>query len=549
MKRASLPTHPVQPSRKAEIVVRDFGAPARPRRRILVVKLDHFGDFIIALPAFERLRRAFPRDHIALVCGPWNAAGARDSGLFDEVRTYTFFPENVLAWDCRPIEELDRFRAAAAGRYDLAIDLRVDEDTRHLLEHVDAEVKCGIGGRGRFPFLDVILPPEPETRSNPFGTVERGLLIPPDRFRSRMPIVAPFYEETDFSFTDTYLTDGPDIELPRGRYRAIFGLRVVRGPCLLGASVTIEVVRNAEELVVRRQLKRRRHIGMARSVIEFSAERNGSRYEFRIHTGGRAPAARLRFIGVWLEQLNDGDVRRVHSRFRPAELHVGEKLSMLVELVEERTRALYADDMLPARVPPGAAVEAELRRIPPGAQRIVLAPISNSSVRDWPIDNYAALAGRLLATGERRILLLGAPAQADRLARITQGNAGDPRIIDLSGKTKWPELPDILRRADLVICNNSGIAHLAAACGVRTLAIYSGSHLPQEWGPRGVASRTIVAAVPCSPCGFDRLQECRFDHRCMHEITPDIVLAQAEQMLGAALQTQAAAAVDSGSAA
>jgi ADP-heptose:LPS heptosyltransferase len=36
-----------------------------------------------------------------------------------------------------------------------------------------------------------------------------------------------------------------------------------------------------------------------------------------------------------------------------------------------------------------------------------------------------------------------------------------------------------------VISNNSGVAHLAAACGAPTLTIYSGSHQPQEWGPRG----------------------------------------------------------------
>jgi ADP-heptose:LPS heptosyltransferase len=47
-----------------------------------------------------------------------------------------------------------------------------------------------------------------------------------------------------------------------------------------------------------------------------------------------------------------------------------------------------------------------------------------------------------------------------------------------------------------VIANNSGVAHLAVACGTPTLAIYSGSHQPQEWGPRGNNVRAVMALVP-----------------------------------------------------
>ncbi len=89
----------------------------------------------------------------------------------------------------------------------------------------------------------------------------------------------------------------------------------------------------------------------------------------------------------------------------------------------------------------------------------------------------------------------------------------------------------LLSLADLVICNNSGIAHAVAAQGGRTLAIYSASHQPQEWGPRGTRTRALMAAVPCSPCGLDRLQDCPHDHLCMKLITPEFVLTQAIPML------------------
>jgi ADP-heptose:LPS heptosyltransferase len=112
-------------------------------------------------------------------------------------------------------------------------------------------------------------------------------------------------------------------------------------------------------------------------------------------------------------------------------------------------------------------------------------------------------------------------------------------VLNLADRTSWPELSGILSLADLVICNNSGIAHQAAALGAPTLAIYSASHQPREWGPRGDHVRTLMAEVACSPCGHDRLNDCPNEHLCMRLITPDIVLTNALEMLATAPDPQA----------
>jgi hypothetical protein len=174
----SPPDYPVPPLRagnySAEIVAGLRGPVAvyrfafdRPSgRRLLVLKLDHYGDFLIGLPALKRLRKAFPGDHITLVCGSWNAELARRLGVADEVRVYDFFPENGALWTGQPFEDLGRFREVCTGGFDLAIDLRVDQDTRLLLEHVEAATRCGIGPRARYPFLDIVLPPQFEERES-----------------------------------------------------------------------------------------------------------------------------------------------------------------------------------------------------------------------------------------------------------------------------------------------------------------------------------------------------------------------------------------------
>ena len=77
----------------------------------------------------------------------------------------------------------------------------------------------------------------------------------------------------------------------------------------------------------------------------------------------------------------------------------------------------------------------------------------------------------------------------------------------------------------------SGVGHLAASVGAPTLAIYSASHQPQEWGPRGPRSQALMAVVPCSPCGYDRLAECPYEHTCMQGLLPESVFAQAAKRL------------------
>lgn len=511
-----------------ELVTYSLGSQTQRRRRILVMKLDHFGDFIIGLPALRQLRAAFPQDHIRLICGSWNKAFAAESMVADEIRTYDYFPQNSLGWDGTPVQPLSKFIESASSVWDLAIDLRVDGDTRFLLQHVDAAIRCGIGTSGRMPYLDIALPPEHDQRDTTHQIAGSSIFLPADLFKTRLDRRNGFYHEADFSKSNMHVVFGPYIPLPVGRLRASFGVEIGRGFALSRVKLTFEVMRD-QSIMVASTIRSAGELagrGVQDISIEFDNAIAESSYELRIHMQKRAIGGRLRFFGVRVGHLNV----LPSARFKPAEIHTGEKLSLLVSLIAERCCPLYEGFARTTR-PVNAAIAEILPDIPNRPRRIALAPIGNSDLRNWPLAYWARLIDVILAAGDSTVVLTGSGAQAAELELLAERAADPRRVLNLAGKTSWSDLPQVLTACDIVVCNNSGVAHLAAALGLRTLAIYSASHQPQEWGPRGPRARAVMGVISCSPCGHDSLAECPFDHACMKGIEPVSIAEMIEAML------------------
>ena len=496
-------------------------------RRLLVLKLDHLGDFTIGLPAMRALREAFKDDHITLICGSWAQSLALQADIANDVRTYDFF--SATGWNGKPFQDIADFKRATAAGFDIAIDLRVDLDTRYLLELVEAEFRCGIGSRDRFPFLDVILPGEPAFNSALNGA---ALTLCADQFTTKMRRQASVVHRTSGPIRGGHLIYGPYIRLPAGLYKATFGLRAHGFYIWPGAKMNVEVARDEVNLASARVSAHDLDGSTDGPSLLFesseqSADESVGKYEFRVHVKGRSWGGSLDFAGVRLELIGaEPPARRL-----AAELHVGEKLSLLVELVRQRMMFTPPPKSRQNKARPSAAAK-QVAALPPGA-RVMISPLSNNEVRNWPTAYYAQLIGLLLERTDAQIVLLGTGGQKAPLDELAAANRVSHRILNLAGETTWLEMEQLVQMADLVICNNSGVAHLAAGASVPTLAIYSASHQPREWGPRGPLARTLMADVSCSPCGYDRLKDCPRDHLCVRLITPDMVLDHALDMLPA----------------
>ena len=129
------------------------------RPRILLLKLDHIGDLVLAMRAMLQIRKAWPDAHITLVCGPWNVELARQFGLFDRIIAYRFFSDAPHDAQAAVSDRHAAFAALDLGEpFDLAIDMRYDQDTRPLLDAIDARFRAGYSARNLKTALNLELP-------------------------------------------------------------------------------------------------------------------------------------------------------------------------------------------------------------------------------------------------------------------------------------------------------------------------------------------------------------------------------------------------------
>ncbi len=135
-------------------------------RRILAVKLDHIGDFLTALPALRSLAARFPGARIDLLAPSASAELARLEPVIAETIVFDFF--HARSGDGKRGLDGDAFQVLRArlaeARYDLAIDLRMQPETREVLTHTGAGFLVGYDRDNRFPFLDVALEWEGDER-------------------------------------------------------------------------------------------------------------------------------------------------------------------------------------------------------------------------------------------------------------------------------------------------------------------------------------------------------------------------------------------------
>ncbi|MFI4952119.1 MAG: lipopolysaccharide heptosyltransferase II [Burkholderiales bacterium] len=142
----------------------------------------------------------------------------------------------------------------------------------------------------------------------------------------------------------------------------------------------------------------------------------------------------------------------------------------------------------------------------------------------WPTEHFVTLARRFIDSGYA-VWLLGSPN--DRLAADPIATAV-PDVRNICGRTDLGTAIDLLATASVVVSNDSGLMHAAAAVGRPLVALF-GSSSPEYTPPLSPLARVARIDIVCSPC-FQR--ECPLGHfKCMRELSPNLVydLARAQR--------------------
>jgi ADP-heptose:LPS heptosyltransferase len=161
----------------------------------------------------------------------------------------------------------------------------------------------------------------------------------------------------------------------------------------------------------------------------------------------------------------------------------------------------------------------------------IIAMSAGDTIRYWPIENYKALAEALIRDYDLDIVLVGGPAEADRINHLKE-RLSDARVRTAIG-IPWGDLPTFTARARAFIGLGTGVTHLSTALGVPTVALLSGVSPLQVWRPLGPKAIALTGLMPCSPCGLRDESRCPFGVACLRTITPADVIEVVRELLAA----------------
>ena len=169
---------------------------------------------------------------------------------------------------------------------------------------------------------------------------------------------------------------------------------------------------------------------------------------------------------------------------------------------------------------------ADERQLPRGSY-VCVHPGAQLKSRRWYPERFAIVADELAARG-LRVVVTGTAGEAE-LAKAIARRMRSP-VVDLVGRTTLGGLTALIDGARLVVTNDTGVRHVAAARGTPCVAVACGSDV-RRWPARESTQRLLHADVPCRPCTHDR---CPIGHACAHGVETREVLAAAYELLESA---------------
>lgn len=163
--------------------------------------------------------------------------------------------------------------------------------------------------------------------------------------------------------------------------------------------------------------------------------------------------------------------------------------------------------------------------------RVAIIPASRHENKNWPLSSYAELSRRLIRDCGASVYLFGGDPDRELCSELQRDvEAGNKcgGVVNMTGRTGMVELGGWLKAMDLVVANDSGPIHMAAAAGTKVLALF-GPTDPRRTGPYGAGHRVLTGESECRPC---LQRQCRKQGaECLRTLPVESVYAAACDML------------------
>ncbi|MCC2667554.1 MAG: UDP-glycosyl transferase/glycogen phosphorylase [Armatimonadetes bacterium] len=236
--------------------------------------------------------------------------------------------------------------------------------------------------------------------------------------------------------------------------------------------------------------------------------------------------------------LDDGHPLQVLNRTRvrlDPTRHEAENNLALIEALGGRAEGAERAPRLrldPQRTRESAARVCEGLGVPPEAPVLAVHPGSQKPSRRWPIEGFAEVVRTLLSERpDLHVLFTGVPGEEDLIERIRTilPAALRGRAHSTLGLTDLHGLAGLLQRSATVLCNDTGVLHVARAVGAPLVALL-GPENDRLWGPHPLGEAPATAlrhVVPCAPCQRWSCEQ----HFCLRLLRVDEVLAEVRALL------------------
>jgi heptosyltransferase III len=206
-----------------------------------------------------------------------------------------------------------------------------------------------------------------------------------------------------------------------------------------------------------------------------------------------------------------------------------EAVTLLRRLADDGLALAGDETDIPLIEPPPAELEGArqwlaARRSLPDRPLVVICPGTRQPAKAWPVERFAEIGHRLVSA-RYEPLVVGGEAERHITATLVDGwGAG----IAAAGEGSVLRSAALMRHAAFAVGLDTGAIHVAAAVGLRCIAIFSNKDHPGRWSPLGDGHRIVRSSTPCGPC---LRTVCGVPgHPCMNDISVDMAWREIVQV-------------------